>query len=289
MTIAAESREQADSRTEEELYEDYFNEFAGKPADDGDAANVADVETKPNSSVSEVAAVADQIQEEDINAKVERLEREKQELEHQFRSSNGRVSALQQKINLLSKQAPEVKKELTQEEIEEEQQLAATLELYPEFKPILDKIERERKSDIQQISSRIDPITQSEEERYVSSQIEILDKDIPTWKDTVNNESWDKWLLNQPPQIQQMAESLNAADYKYLFKIYSQDNPVDTAEAEKEAKAQQLMQSRATKNAAHVSVKGKGETKQSMPADDYDSAFDYYAAKKQQEALMQRR
>ena len=276
----------AQSRTEDEQYGDFFNEFAAAKSSGQTVSDEIDIIDKPILPVDEDKTLP-VVDNEDPLVKIERLQAERDALklerddfQHKFQSSNGRISALQKKINAVEK--PAEPKPLTPEEEEEQAKLTEALNLYPEFEVIAKSIEKKADKRISEVEQKFIPIEQSEVERYISSQVAELDKDIPDWKETVNSDAWDKWLMDQPEPMQQLAESESAKDYKYLFKLFRVDNPVDTEAVDKAARAAELTASRQQKLAASVTVKSKGASKTELPPDDYGDAFDYYAAKKSQ-------
>jgi DNA repair exonuclease SbcCD ATPase subunit len=248
-----------DSRDED--YEDLFNGFA-------DEANIVDEVVKDNvdhhdsDDIITDNEIDDNTEDETqlLKQQLEVLRKERDDFEHSFKSQVGRVSALQKKLD---SEVPAAKK------LDDE--LASAMEDYPEIvKPMIDYFER-KYGDIDQ---RLTPIQQQndrqDEQRYIDTQLSIINTSIPDWQTVIAGEDYKNWLGEQPAAIQSMASSYDARDYQYLIGSFQGTK----------TKSNELAQRRQNKLANNVAVQSKGVSKSSAAPDDYNAAWEYYASKK---------
>lgn len=251
----------ADYSRDDEDFEELFNGFA-----EDDAKVIEDIVQESVDDDSSEYASADEVieQPEDdtqaLKQQLEVLRKERDGFEHSFKSQVGRVSALQKKLD---SESPPAKKF--------DDDLASAMEDYPEIvKPMIDYFER-KYGDLDQ---RLAPIQQQndrqDEQRYIDTQINIIDSNIPEWREIVAGNEYKNWLTEQPSAIQAMSSSYDARDYQYLIGSFQGTKN----------KSNELAQRRQTKLAGNVAVQSKGASKSTSAPDDFSSAWEYYANKK---------
>ena len=251
----------ADYSRDDEDFEELFNGFA-----EDDAKVIEDIVQESVDDDSSEYASADDVIEDSVDdtqalkQQLEVLRKERDDFEHSFKSQVGRVSALQKKLD---SESPPAKKF--------DDDLASAMEDYPEIvKPMIDYFER-KYGDLDQ---RLAPIQQQndrqDEQRYIDTQINIIDSNIPEWREIVAGNEYKNWLTEQPSAIQAMSSSYDARDYQYLIGSFQGTKN----------KSNELAQRRQTKLAGNVAVQSKGASKSSSAPDDFSSAWEYYANKK---------
>jgi len=252
----------ADDSRDDEDFEELFNSFAE------DDAKIIDelVQESVDDDSSDYALSTDVVSNElDDDAQTLRdemavLRKERDDFEHSFKSQVGRVSALQKKLDSESPQPNKF-----------DDDLASAMEDYPEIvKPMIDYFER-KYGDLDQ---RLAPIQQQnerqDEQRYIDSQVNIIDSNIPDWRNIISGNDYKQWLTEQPTAIQSMSSSYDARDYQYLIGSFQGTK----------TKSNDLSQRRQNKLAGNVAVQSKGASKSSSAPDDFSSAWEYYANKK---------
>jgi hypothetical protein len=252
----------ADDSRDDEDFEELFNSFA---EDDAKIIEELVQESVDDDSSDYALSTGDVSNELDDDAQTLRdemavLRKERDEFEHSFKSQVGRVSALQKKLD---SESPTPKKF--------DDDLASAMEDYPEIvKPMIDYFER-KYGDLDQ---RLAPIQQQnerqDEQRYIDSQVNIIDSNIPDWRNIISGNDYKQWLTEQPSAIQSMSSSYDARDYQYLIGSFQGTK----------TKSNDLSQRRQTKLAGNVAVQSKGASKSSSAPDDFSSAWEYYANKK---------
>jgi hypothetical protein len=257
----------AEDGREEEGFEALFNSYAddyeAEDNSDDDARVIEELVKESVDDDGEYANSDEGIVDSDrqsLENRISELEKENTELSHSFKSQVGRVSALQKKIDSESPTARKVSDELT-----------SAMADYPEIvKPMLDYFEN-RYGDIDQ---RMAPIQQKndeqEEQRYIDSQVRIIDGIIPDWRNVVTSSDYESWLTEQPSAIKAMASSYDAVDYQYLIKSFRGTK----------IKSTEIAQRRQEKLAGNVAIQSKGASKSSSAPEDFGSAWEYYANRK---------
>ena len=248
-------RNTADDGREDEDFEDLFNGFA-----EDDAKVIDDLVQESVDGDSEYASSEATDETQSLRQQLEILRKERDDFEHSFKSQVGRVSALQKKLD---SESPPAKKF--------DDDLAIAMEDYPEIvKPMMDYFDR-KYGDLDQ---RLAPIQQQndrqDEQRYIDAQVNIIDSNIPEWREIVAGNDYRNWLSEQPTAVKAMAGSYDARDYQYLIGSFQGTKN----------RSNDLAQRRQNRLAGSVSVQNKGASKSTSAPDDFSSAWEYYASKK---------
>jgi hypothetical protein len=270
---------------ESEAFDNYFDEFAGdgEQSNDSDAKLQGDINDKPDKIDGNHDDPVNDL--EELKRQLSSIAKERDDLQHSFKSQVGRVSALQRKIDDLMATGNNTAS--SQDAVEtpnpsvKDREIQQLLDDYPEIAgPILKAVEKKYGDLSGEIDKRLAPIVQDQQQRYIESQVSIMDSQIPNWRDTVNSEEYANWLLEQPDPVRGMAESIHANDYIWLMKQFNSQRKNNPANDDVGQKALEIVERRQQKLASNVAVKSTGQSNKSTPPDDFDSAWNYYAARK---------
>ncbi len=197
-----------------------------------------------------------------------------EELEHSLKSNNGRVSALQKKINELELSGNQEEKAPEQAD-ESNSRLEELREDYPEFAEMIDLVVRQNNEQsqqhvMQQVEERITPLQQIEQQRYNEYQVSLLADEFPDWQAQEQSEGFATWIEQQPPVVQQLIQSRQAEDHAYLLRGYNQTRTDKVAS---------ITEKRERKLASSEALPNKGPSKKAIAPDDFEAAFNYYVNK----------
>ena len=246
----------------DEDYEDLFNSYADDEKIIEELVQESVDDDSIDYALSADEAVTNELEDDTqaLRDQMAVLRKERDEFEHSFKSQVGRVSALQKKLD---SESPAPKKF--------DDDLASAMEDYPEIvKPMMDYFDR-KYGDLDQ---RLAPMQQQnerqDEQRYIDAQVNIIDSNIPDWRNIISGNDYKQWLTEQPSAIQSMSSSYDARDYQYLIGSFQGTK----------TKSNDLSQRRQSKLAGNVAIQSKGASKSSSAPDDFSSAWEYYANKK---------
>lgn len=265
--MATEDKGINDADTSNDEFEKAFNEFAGVETEQDTVDEEEPLEEDQSNGeapeLDELGIIKQQLEDERNERK--KLQEERDYYEHSFNSQRGRVSALQKKID--SKQDVEAPKH---EEYDDS--IKGLVEDMPDLiKPVVDYFEKKIAAMQGGVNEQLTALQAREQEAYIHSQLMAMNDYNPDWRDVIASEPYKEWLNSQPRAIQSMAQSYEAADYKYLLNAYNQQT---------KGKADEITESRQRKLAANVSIKSKSQNQRATAPDDFESAFDYYASRK---------
>jgi hypothetical protein len=136
----------------------------------------------------------------------------------------------------------------------------------------------ERSQNQEAMDRALQPLREAEEERHVTGQYAALEAAHTDWKNVVNSESFVDWLQQQPTAIQQLSNSNDAFEASKLLDYYKMSQPredvatTSTVTSLQQKRAKQLQDSTGVK-----SKPGPGATGV-IPPDDFDTAFEMFAA-----------
>jgi len=221
----------------------------------------------------------------DWEEKAKALETESNDWKHRFQSDAGRVGALQRKINLLESNAASSElanqpSDMTANSNDSPPDLAEFKEDYPEIhrgvesymESELERRTAKIKSDLEQ---QLVPVSQMIEQQETAAQVAALEHNHPDWQQLANDEAFQGWVVNQPEQIQSMADSISANDVSYVLSTYkTQHNaPVQTSV---DGIAQK--RERRLRDSTAIASRGTAATTP-LAEDDFSSNFKYFADK----------
>lgn len=151
----------------------------------------------------------------------ERHETEKRDYDLRLRSSNGRVSALDRKVQELTRQLEEARKggqnpEATQQGDGEgggdddgkaggklsDDALSQLREDYPDLAgPLIDMLEKQGQT-IQRLSQGVGAFEQTRESAAIAEQENLLTQEHPDWQEVAADDRFAGWIETQPKSIQ---------------------------------------------------------------------------------------
>lgn len=225
---------------------------------------------------------------EEQRAELEAVRRDRAEIEHRYKSDEGRVSALQRKINdleAMQHQAPVV---IPQATPMSEEGIDSFRQDYPDIADAVDKMvqskmttEREGFSQAmsqmqQQMNQAIQPFQESEQQRYVDTQLQALESTHPDWREVAQSSGFMEWMNVQPETIRSMFNSDSAQDAAYLVGSFKQTLP--RSPINEQTTSQQASNKQALNEAVTPRSRRTASTTTSAP-DDYEAAFDYWVDK----------
>jgi hypothetical protein len=275
---------QHEESAEQDDYESAFAEFS-------EAEGTADVgEQTTNESDSEEATESEAVPEtendplagfnENQRKIVEELKRKADEAEHTAKSQIGRVSALTRKLNELSQAKSQVSNQPDAAPLPGDPDWEQFKADFPEMSNAVEKrLASIEKSLTERVGQVAQPIHQMQREQFLRSQFAALEAAHPDYQSVAGSNEFRSWLATQPPQVQQMIGSEDAAEASWLLSTYKSlavktpQGPSDVVALREKRKAQ-LQQS--------AGVPAKGSSNQSIGGapDDYEAAFQFFANRK---------
>ena len=284
--------------SEDDDFEQAFNEFAEPEhattivndeliEDEAEEEPGAEAESKAEAEPAPTVDIWADATDEQRTA-MEAVRRERAEIEHRYKSDEGRVSALQRKINdleAIQHQAPVVAPVVApaQSPVSEEG-IDSFREDYPDIANAVDKMvqskmttEREGFSQAmnqmqQQMKQAIQPFQESEQKRFIDTQMQELESTHPDWRDVAQSTDFIEWLNVQPDPVRAMFTSDSAQDASYLVGSFKQTQPVVQEEQAVESSSNNRQ---ALKQAVAPRSRRTAPVTNSIP-EDYEAAFDYW-------------
>jgi len=287
-----------DAIEDDQDFESAFAEYAqgAKPADERDEYH-RNTDTAPDDE----GGAADESEEDnpdDLSKRLKELEQENEKLRHSDASQRGRLGAYQRQINELQRRQQELDAAKPtsqngdpQTDDQQRQDMAESMgvddweefkEDFPDMARAFEarlKADQQRQAKLEQevaeLRSTVQPMQEQAHEQQLQSEYARLEDRHNDWREVVNAPEFDTWLKSQNPSIQALAESESADDASALLDFYKGANGggPDTSRAQQHDKRQSRLA-----NAQTVSRRGAGQ--RSGAPDDFDAAFEHYAAKK---------
>jgi len=235
----------------------------------------------------------------DVSDKLKKLEDENRRLKHSDASQRGRLGAYQRQINDLQRKPQEPEPVQTDSQDgkppkDDEQQRTDMAESmgvddWDEFKEDFPdmarafearlKADQHKQSQLEQqvneLRSAVQPMQEQAHQQHLQSEYARLEDRHSNWKEVVNAPEFDTWLKTQNPSIQGLAGSDSADDASALLDFYKgvsvggDDNSLVTKHDKRQSRLA---------NAQTVSRRGAAQ--RSGAPDEFDAAFEHYAAKK---------
>ena len=277
--------------SEDQDFESAFEEYSksSTPADERD-------EYDRNAEPDDDAEEGDQP--DDLSQKLKTLETENERLRHSDASQRGRLGAYQRQINEHQRKAKELEAAKatnqngeTQDDDQQRQGMAdsAGVDDWTEFKEDFPDIARAFESrlkadqakqaqlqqEVAELRSTVQPMQEQAHQQQLQSEYVRLDSRHTDWREVVNAPEFDTWLKTQNPTIQALAGSESADDASALLDFYKGTSGAgdENSRAPKHDKRKARLE-----NAQTVSRRGAA-TRGGAP-EEFDAAFEHYAAKK---------
>lgn len=223
--------------------------------------------------------------EQELQAQLDRLR-------HADASNRGRLGAYQRKLNELEQQLEKSKTATSgqdQGNDDQRQDMAESMgmedwdsfaEDFPDMARAFEarlKADRQKQAQLEQqiaeMRSAVEPIQQQAQETHLREQEDALTARHPDWREVVAAPAFAEWLNQQPESLRQLTNSNDAAEAAALLDLYRSTG----AGADSRADTHDKRQSRL---AAAQNVSRRGAAPKRDAPDDFESAFDHFAAKK---------
>jgi len=283
---------------DDDSFESAFEEYSqsATPADDRDEYHT-DRDTPPAEGEDQGEDQGeDDEPEEDVSSRLKELEEENQKLKHSDASQRGRLGAYQRQINELQRKAQELESAKStdangeaQSDDQQRKDMAESMGLedweafkedFPDMAKAFEarlKADQQRQAQLEQqvseLRSAVQPMQEQAHQQQLQSEYARLEDRHSDWREVVNAPQFQEWLQSQNPSIQQLAGSDSADDASALLDFYKGANGGGD---DSSAKPHDKRQSRLA-NAQTVSRRGAGQ--RTGAPDDFDAAFEHYAAK----------
>lgn len=314
-TLAPEDQAPVDGQTEGS-FDDYFAEFSsGKAAQNDAEAKEQEQEQaeddQPDSSDSANGEDDSQPEELELTPRERELQEQLERLRQSESSQRGRVGAYQRQINELKRQLDQDSRptqqggpggqqprepsrtEEAQQEADQKQAMADAVgsedweSLKQDFPDIARALEarldadRQERTQLQQevaeLRSTVQPIQQQAHEQYLDSQMRALEARHSDWQEVVNAPAFQQWLQQQPPSIQTLMESDDAAEAAALLDFYKNVSPATGSDS---AQADAQREKRQQRLAGAMTPQRRGAARRDAVPDDWEGQFNHFAKQK---------
>lgn len=220
MKDESKSTEEVDEGKKEEVVEDK-PDIEAKP-DDGTPPKD---ETKTDTKAEDKPATNDV---EDMATLKEELARLK-EIEHRYRSDQGRTPSLQRKIAQYEREIEELRNKTAKtsdnkQESKLAERLAQLREVDPAMADLLEETIGELRGEVEAKSTATKTMFEERElEATLNKEAEKLVSFHPRAFDVFDMPEWQNWKARQTPGVQALAESMYADDVIKAFEIFGKD------------------------------------------------------------------
>ena len=277
-------------------FENAFAEFAGardEPSSDqtdesSSEDSNADYETaEPESKETEPGAPKEQTEQPqkagesntDYEARLVAAEKAAKDFEHRFKSEVGRQAALQRKVQELQAQL-ESAPQGTQAERKYTERMQNLMGEFPEIAEAIREELDVRLADLRgEVQQAVAPMKQEQEQRQYQAEEARVKELYPDFTQTVQSGDFQDWFAKQPSAIQQLASSPYAGDAIAVMDYYKGSRPAVAANPA----VQNILDKRQASLQRNVSVKNTAPAPVADAADDFESAFAFYARQKEKQ------
>lgn len=272
--------EKQEEQTDEEVFENAFDEFAGDKVEEPAEEDASDESEEETEEFDESQLP------ESVRKELEKHREAAKHWEHKYRSDAGRVSALQKQVNeFKSSQETKPTDQQLKEALSSDQGWQEFKEDFPEAAGAL---ETQFGTLAQNIEERLAPVQkqaqQAAEQNDYQKQIQTLSASKEQggyghgdYQEIIYSEDFKKWGKQQHPSVQELFNSTEAADAAYVLDLYK---AMKGGEQQQQQKREEISQKRKKRQQRNIHVEGQAATPKAGPPDDFDGAFEYFAAKK---------
>ncbi len=283
---------------DDESFSDAFDEFAGEEENpEGDTVLDED-STEPaepgedSTDPADPAEPAEPAQEFDESQLPEPVRRElvKQResarvWEHKYRSDAGRVSALQKQINELKEgqETTPTDKQL-KEALSSDDGWQEFQEVFPEAAGVL---ETQFSNLTRDIEERLTPVQEQVKQTAIETGIQKQMRTLSAPREKggsghadfqaiAESQEFKDWGRQQHPSVQELFNSNEAADAAYVLDLYK---AMQGGKQQQQQKRDDISRKRKKRQQRNIHLEGQAATPKAGPPDDFDGAFEYFAAK----------
>lgn len=230
-----------------------------------------------------------------LEQQLEQLRRERDEALHRERSASARVSAFHKKLNATTAELESLRGRAAEPKapqpaaVDEDAELQEALSEMPEIAKLVDRlVERKVSQSVKQVKEEVDqavePLRKRAEQDELQTEIAVVEKEFPDWRNTVFSDDWDSWIASKPPVIQQAySQAKTAADALEFLRMYRSEKGEKPAAAPA-AEPRQAPQARLA-NAVGIPSRQVPPARSAAPAsDDFEGAFEFFASQRRKTA-----
>lgn len=280
-------------------FETAFEEFSGAPRPGEETPPAEEPETPAVEETEEEAPTDDEApaesETEEVSQSTEEsaqdlmaaITRERDEYRHRYLSDQGRVSALQRKINELEQQSS--RKPAEQKPVELPAAAKELMENYPEIaEGVRAMVEAERSRIMASVEGQVDPLrraTAEQLERDARNRTRELEAAVEAahtgWVDTVQTPDFQGWLARQSSGVRGLAGSAEPEDAITLLNLYkgvSLQAKVDLNKPDT-SRADTLAAKRRKALDDAEAIPSSAVSKRESVPDDFEAQFNYFASK----------
>ncbi|MGS2743603.1 hypothetical protein ACU6TU_08400 [Halomonas sp. LS-001] len=282
-------KEPQDTPQADDEFDSAFDEYAGKSTAPDERDEYYREEAPEPEPAPEPAP------EPDVSERLKTLETENQKLRHSDASQRGRLGAYQRQINELQQQLQQRQQQTQhangQEKTDDERRDEVAQEMgsddwqafkddFPDMARAVEArldTDRQKQAQLAQqiasLQSAVQPIQQQAHEQAIQSEYARLEDRHSDWRDVIRAPEFKTWLQVQNPAIKALAASDSADDASALIDFYKGMVPTGNNSRATHDKRQDRLASAQT-------VSRRGAAQQRGTPEDFDAAFDHYAAKR---------
>lgn len=254
-------------------------------ASESDANEVHDLPEETDESSQPAGGEQQQTEQEQkaetVEERLERLERERADLEHKYTSNAGRIAAYQRQVAELQQQIQSVHQSASgrqeaREELAQEINDSSWDELQADFPEIARAIDaRFQKLDAieQRLSGfekKIQPIEQQALQARLAGEFAALEAAHPDYREVVQSPDFADWIETQPAPVKQLMHSDAASDAAYLLETFKAMTGRIT-EPRHGSNPLQAARNQRLQNA--ISVPSRRAVRRELPEDDFEAAW----------------
>lgn len=248
---------------------------------------------------------------------VESLRRQLAEANHRERSASARISAFQRKVNEAQERVRELERRLQPavsteatpapspaETAEDDKDLRAVLDEMPELGRAVDRLVARKveqsvaslKQQAQQVEQAVRPAVEMAQQAQLQRELEIVEREFPGWRETVNSPEWIQFTDELPPSLRAAYDNAQTASEACAFlRMFNKGRPPVQPQAEP---AQQASATAPPPTAAKkpdltkaVGIPSRPVAKPvvAMPDEsDFEGAFEFFASQRQKRVAAMR-
>lgn len=240
----------------------------------------------------------------EVKEKVLQLQREKEEAVHRAASDANRVAALRRQLHQAKLASPHGAKPSDEKPTEAQKALDGKIKQLREdygdiAEPLLELIEHQR-NELTTVHAQLDGLSEAQQAQVIAAETQALQARHPDWRSVAQSPDFAGWLEVQPDNIQRLAGSWDARETSVVLTLFKaermqatgqqqqrqeQDKKADPAEKAAEKKPDAATGARRSQQLdGGRDVRSRPAPAASGPPEDFDSAFDFYVARRQAKA-----
>ena len=266
--------EAADEGTE---FEQAFAEFSS-----GEQEEVTEQETPEETQEpeSEAQPVAEESDYERLKRELEETRKAAQDYEHRFKSEVGRQTAYQRQIQDLKAQIQAAPNQTQAQRKQLSSRMTELMGDYPEIaEAVSDEISEAIRATRDEISSQLRPFHEREKQAAYQTQEAAVKAAYPDFEQIAGSTEFANWFANQPQSVRSLAGSRDPQEAIAVLDYFTGGARFKTTEPQGNSQVQQIKEQRQATLQRNQSVRNTAPPPVGDSADDFESAFQYFANK----------